>query len=117
MTGLVVVLLAAVCVAVLGWIVVLLRADARRPVVVRAVARVRRPVPPPVGPDRPLVNPRFAAHIAAESARFAAAHRVGRLAGPVEVGVDVCAGGGGTVVAGRRGADRRVSVVWTGTPS
>ncbi len=80
------VLLAAVCVGLLAWIVVLLRAEARRPVVVRARAVVRASAPPPAGqPDRPLINPKFAEHIAAESARFAAAARAGRLPRPVVV--------------------------------
>ncbi|MEW2383349.1 hypothetical protein AB0873_14840 [Micromonospora sp. NPDC047707] len=73
------VLLSAVTVGLLGWIVLLLRAD-RHDHWVRVVAVITypRPEPPLLGPDRPLVNPRFAAHIAAESARFAAAVRAGR---------------------------------------
>ncbi|MEV7268436.1 hypothetical protein AB0N38_33255 [Micromonospora aurantiaca] len=75
--------LTVACAGLLARIVLLLRADARRPVVVRAVARVSRPLPPAPGPDRPLVNPRFAAHIAARSAEFAAATRAGRhVVGP-----------------------------------
>lgn len=105
------VLLAAACAGPLGWIVLLLRADARRPAVVRARAVVRRPAPPAAGPDRPLVNPRFAAYIAARSAEFAAAHRTGRPPRPVPIGVDV-SGRHATVAAAH--AAGRVRVVWTG---
>lgn len=72
-------LLSVVCLGLLAWILVLLRAD-RHDRVVRAVAVVRYPRPAPVvlPPDRPLVNPRFAAYIATRSAEFAASTRVGR---------------------------------------
>ncbi|MCT2276345.1 hypothetical protein M3G91_01810 [Micromonospora chalcea] len=83
----VVLVLSAACAGLLGWIVLLLAADPRPPVVVRARAVVTRPAAAPVGPDRPLVNPMFAAHIAAESARFAAARRAADQ--PVRFAVDV----------------------------
>lgn len=75
--------LTVACAALLARIVLLLRAHPCPPAVVRARAAVPRPAPQPAGPDRPLVNPRFAAHIAARSAAFAAATRAGRhVVGP-----------------------------------
>ncbi|MFG3709188.1 hypothetical protein ACGF7U_31280 [Micromonospora sp. NPDC047670] len=93
------VLLAAICAVLLAWIVLLLRTD-RHDHVVRVVAVVHRPAPPatPAGTGRPLVNPRFAAHIAARSAEFAAATRAGRHV----VAVAVDAGRGSTAAAAGR---------------
>ncbi|WP_162959273.1 hypothetical protein [Micromonospora tulbaghiae] len=91
--------LSAACTGLLGWIVLLLAADPRPPVVVRARAVVTRPAAAPVGPDRPLVNPLFAAHIAAESARFAAARRADRPR--VRFAVDVSQTGAAAVAVTR----------------
>lgn len=95
----VVLVLWAACVGLLGWIVLLLAADPRPPVVVRARAIVTRPAAAPVGPDRPLVNPLFAAHIAAESARFAAARRAADQ--PVRFAVDASRTGAAAVAVAR----------------
>lgn len=82
-TAVAAVLLSAVCVVLLSRIALLLWAD-RFDRWARVIAVVPAPAAPPdYPPDPPLVNPMFAAHIAAESTRFAAAHRTGRhVVGP-----------------------------------
>ncbi|PZG05798.1 hypothetical protein C1I95_32465 [Micromonospora craterilacus] len=73
-------LLTMVCVALLTRIALLLWADRwDRWAGARAVVPAP-PAPPPLWPDRPLINPRYVAHVAASSAAFTAALRAGRPA-------------------------------------